>query len=39
VVEPARGASFTRHSPHGGALEFLRREPPAGRIPGIARIV
>lgn len=39
VVEPARGASFSLESPHGGALEFLRREPPAGRIPGIARIV
>ncbi len=34
VVEPARGAPFTLESPHGGALEILRRERPAdlGRV-------
>lgn len=26
-LRPSDGASFTIHSPHGGALEFLRREP------------
>lgn len=29
-VKPARGAPFTCRSPHGGALEFLRREPDPG---------
>lgn len=27
TVRPSDGASFTCHSAHGGALEFLRREP------------
>lgn len=29
-VEPRRGAPFTLHSEHGGALEFVQREPVRG---------
>jgi hypothetical protein len=32
VVEPARGDRFTLESPHGGALEILRRDRPPGEV-------
>ena len=34
TVRPSDGASFTCHSAHGGALEFLRREPDP-RFPNV----